>query len=374
MDIQISASELRTALTRTQGVTDKKGSMPILSTVLLEASQTPEGGRLTVRAYDLEIGICSQHACEVKKEGAIAIPAKSLLDIAKALPENTARLKAGANNRMELTSGGAAFKLAGMAAEDFPAVPTPAAGAYEQVDCAAFLAVLESAAVCMSYDETRYNLNGVYFEATPDGVVMVGTDGHRMAVSHLNNDKRYGLPHDAAGVIVPRKAVQEISKLLAESVDTLSELAFTDNALTFRRPGVTYMSRLTDGQFPNYKQVIPEEGKKPVFAKRGALLEVLKRVMLMASDRSSSVSMELSTDKLVLASRDPECGEATDSVSVVYTGAPLTLALNGRYLMDSLGALNLDDVVLSITGDTDPIRVRAVGAEQCIYIQMPMRQ
>lgn len=373
MNITISTSELKAALSRAQGVANgKTGTLPILSSVLLDAEQTPEGGRLTVRAYDLELGLCSQHSCEIKDAGSVAVPAKALYDIAKALPGLTVKLKAGSNNRLEITSEGAAFKLAGQPAEDFPTMPAPEAKAYQQLDRQTLKLALDSVTFAMSSDESRYNLNGVFMDPTPDGLNLVATDGHRMALYSLVDDRRYGLKA-GEGKIVGRKAVNELRKLLGEETSAPAELAFTENALTYRRAGLTFTARLVDGSFPAYQQVMPKEADKPAFASRSAMVEVLKRVLLMASDASSAVMVTLGEGRMTLTSRDVEIGEASDSLPVEYSGGEIKLALNGRYMQDMLAATEGDKVVLSITGDTDPVRVRPAGNPQHVYVLMPVR-
>jgi len=372
MDIQISTNELRAALARVQGVVaDKKGTMPILSSVLLSADITPEGGRLTLRAYDLEIGLCSQHACEVKKDGAVAVPAKALFEIAKALPESSARIKTGANNRMELSSGAASFKLAGLSAEDFPAMPTPEAMVYETVDREALKDGLKCVAFAMSSDDTRYNLNGVLMKATPCGVDLAATDGHRLALCRLDNDKRYGLKE--AGAIVPRKAVGELRKLLAEETAAPAEMAFNENTLSYRRMGLTYTARLVDGSFPNYAQVIPPESDKPAHVSRSALGEVLKRVLLVAGDSHQTALFQLEDGKLSLSARDADLGEATDSLKVQYAGDAIKLGLNGRYVQDVLSVLDEDKLVVSMVGDADPVVMRPAGKDNNLFVLMPVR-
>lgn len=373
MNIQISTTELRSALARVQGVVaDKKGTMPILSSVLMEASITPEGGRLTVRAYDLEIGLCSQHPCEVKKEGAIALPAKALFEIAKALPESSAHLKSGANNRMELSSGAASFKLAGMSAEEFPSMPTPEGMSYETVDREVLREGIKSVSFAISSDETRYTLNGVLIDPTPCGVALVATDGHRMALCRLDNDKRYGLKA-GKGAIVPRKAVNELRKLLSEETAAPAELAFNENTLAYRRAGLTYMARLVDGQFPAYAQVIPEESKTPAHVSRSALNEVLKRVMLLAGDSSQTVLFSLEDGNLTLSAKDVDLGEATDSLSIKFPGVAVRLGLNGRYVQEALGALDEDGLILSVHSEMDPVVLRPAGHANLTYVLMPVR-
>lgn len=374
MNITIATNELKAALSRAQGITNgKSGTLPILSTVLLEAEQTPEGGRLTVRAYDLELGLCSHHACEIKEPGAVAVPAKALYEIAKALSEMTVKLKSTANNRLEITSGSSSFKLAGQNAADFPAMPAPEAQAYQQMERQPFKLALDSVMFAMSSDETRYNLNGVYAEATPCGLDLVATDGHRMALYKLDCDKHFGLKPNK-GAIISRKAVTELRKLMAEETAAPAELAFAESGLTYRRQGLTFTARLVDGSFPAYGQVIPKESKTPVFASRGGLSEVLKRVLLMASDSHAAALVKLEDGKLTISARDAEMGEATDQLPVEYAGEAVEIALNGRYIVDMLAATDEAKMVLSVTGDSDPVIVRPAGNENHLYVLMPVRK
>jgi len=312
------------------------------------------------------------NACEIKKPGAVAVPAKSLYEIVKVLPDMTVRLKVAANNRVEITSGASSFKLAGLPAEDFPAMPTPEALSYGQVQRESFKEALDAVAFAMSSDETRYNLNGILVDPTVNGVNLVATDGHRMALYELKDDRRYGLK-EGGGVILSRKAVSELRKLLGEETVAPAEMAFNDNSLSYRRQGLTFIARLIDGQFPAYGQVIPKESDKPVFASRPALSEVLKRVLLMAQDHASAVTVSLEEGKMTLSTRHAEVGEASDQLPVEYAGAAIKIALNGRYLQDMLAAAEGDKVLLSITGDTDPVRVRPVGNEAHVYVVMPVR-
>lgn len=370
MDIQITTAELKLALSRAQGVADKKGAMPILSAVLLEAGVTPEGGRLTMRAYDLEIGLCSQHVCEVKKDGAVAVPAKALYDIAKALPHSTVRLKSAANNRLEITSGASSFKLAGLSAEDFPVMPQAQGEGYQQVERTAFREALDKVMFAMSSDDTRYNLNGVLAEASPDGVVLAATDGHRLSKFELRNDKLFGLK-EGKGAIIPRKAVVELRKLLGEDHSTPAELAFTENTVSYRRQGLTYTARLVDGQFPNYQQVIPPLSEAPAKVAKAALQESLRRVLLVSD--GGIVTVELGENTLKLTARTPELGEASDSLAVEAPQSIIKLGLNGTYWLDMLSATSEDTLHLHASGETDPVVLTPATSNAHLYIQMPVR-
>lgn len=364
MDIQVSTSALTSALAQVADIAaDKKSTMPILSCVLLNAEQTPEGGRLALQTYDLEIGMSLAHSCEIKKPGAIALPAKTLLDVMKAMPTPVTRIKLGASNRVELTSGDATFRLAGQPASDFPTLPEaedadylPTAGVSEAMGKVAF---------AMSTDETRYNLNGVYFDL-PRGK-LVATDGHRMALAEID-------PADVSeAVIVSKKAVAKLRKLLGAEGEGKGEFAISKTSLLYRRSGLSLVARLIDGSFPDYTQVVPERTKKPVKVERATLRDALGRVMLLASDKASAVGLAFEEGKLTLTARNPEEGDATDTVALVGEIKPLKINVNGQYLMDMLTATGAEKVELHLGDDMSPVLVAPDGDLTHTYVLMPMR-
>lgn len=365
MDISISTAELRSALHRVQGIIQPKGSMPILSCVHLEAENTPAGGRITVRATDLEIGSISSHPCEVKKEGALVISAKALHDVAKALPESTTRLKVGANNRLEVTSGAASFRLAGMAADDYPAITESKGLEYCPVDRHSLRAGLDRVVHAMSSDATRYNLNGVLFDFLEGGLSLVTTDGHRLSLTRLEKFPAV----KPTSIIVGRKAVTELRKLLAEDTSAPGEFAFNENSIAYKRAGLTFVARLVDGSFPDYTQVIPQAESAGVTVPR-SMVEVLRRVMLLSD---AAVTLELTATGLILSTRSAEVGEATDTVPVEYAGKPLTICLNGHYLMDVLGAVESSTVQMHVEDDMSPVLVKPADGS-LIAVLMPMRR
>lgn len=365
MDLTISTAELRSALHRMQGVIQSKGSMPILGCVLLEAAITPAGGRLTIKATDLELGSTSGHAAEIKKEGSAAINARALFDVAKVLPEAHCRLKLATNNRLEITSGASSFRIAGQSAEDFPVLGLKEPGVAVQVS-GLLGEALESVAYAMSSDETRYNLNGVYLDPRDGDLVLVATDGHRMAKRVLADVQVPGLDQ---GVIVGGAGVRHLMKLLGE--EGTGELAVENNCLIYRRPGLLFSARLIDGQFPDYTQVVPTDFKGTVFVKRSEATAAVHRMMLLM-DKGRSVTMTLEAGKLNLSARNPDMGDCSDVVGVDYTGPSITIALNGAYVLDMLGSMKSDSVSLNFGDEVSPVVVK--GSDQdSVAVLMPMR-
>lgn len=374
MKLTIGVNSLRTALSRALGVAGTKtGSMPILSTVLLTAEQTPEGGRLTARAYDLEIEVTTEHAAEVAAPGAVAVSAKLLADVAKALPAGPVTLTV-VKQRLEVVSGASSFRLALLPAEDFPTSPAaPKALPWAPVDRHQLLAALDRVRYAASHDETRYNLNGVFFDHADDRLSLVATDGHRLATAAVLGVADYGLGR--AGAIVSRKAVDELHKLLAEESADVADLAFAGGSLLYRRQGLRYVARLVDGQFPDWTQVVPKIDRAAPLCTIGrvALRDVLKRVLLLAADVASPVTLKLTADRLHLSARNPDAGDSSDELAVTYNGPAVDFCVNGRLLAELLGAETADALELQFGDEMAPLLWwPAAGESQ--HVLMPMRK
>src|SRR3979409_1885461 len=334
MELQIGTDEFGRALYRAQGIVEKKSTMPILASALLEAT---EEGKLRVSAFDLEIGVQTLHPAEVKKAGSVALKHKELYDIVRALPEKVLVLKREANNRVKLTSGAAEFNIAGQAAEDYPPFPRSEKVGFVPVEPAQLREMIEKTQFAISADETRHNLNGVYFEVTQGNIRMVATDGHRLSLIERPAPGNFNLKK---GVIVPRKGLLELKRLLDEDHEGPCELGFTEPSGVFQRGELQMVMRLIDGIFPDYMQVIPKEADRTVTVDRPRLLDTLKRMSILSSDRSTNaVKFELQKDMLRVTSQNPDLGDAKEEIPVAYAGTPLQIGFNARYLMDVLSVV-----------------------------------
>ncbi len=372
MEIQVSVDELSRALYRAQGIVEKKSTMPILASVLLSAKKTQEGGRLTASAYDLEIGVSGTHPCEILHEGAVAIKHKELYDIVRALPAPTVVIAKQANNRVKLTCGSAEFTIVGAPAEEFPQLPQADKVSLLAIEPAVLAEMIEKTQYAISTDETRYNLTGVYCEAGTEGqgLRFVATDGHRLALSEKKLAGDFKLKR---GVIIPRKGLLELRRLLGEEGAAQCQLGFTDTSCVFQRGDLQMVMRLIDATFPDYQQVIPKEAERSVSLKREGLLETLRRVSLLSIDKSSAVRCELSKGQLRLSSQNPDFGEAKEDLTVAYDGEAMKIGFNARYLIDVLGALDTEQVMLELCDELSPGVVRPVGEEKFVGVIMPMR-
>jgi DNA polymerase-3 subunit beta len=368
MELKIVVEELQKALFRAQGIVDRKTTMPILANVLLSATKD---GKLKVTAFDLDIGVVSEHPAEVMREGDITIQARTLFDIVKNLPEAQVLLKRLDNHYVEITSGNASFRIVGIAADQYPPLPKEEKASTGTVDGKALLALIEKTSFAISADETRYVLNGVFLEALGGGQArMVATDGHRLALAEQNLGDGFQMKR---GVIVPRKGLFELKRLLEEAPDAEIHLGFAESSGIFRKPGLSMVMRLIDGQFPEYGQVIPKAAERQVTLRKEALLETLKRVSLLSAEKAYAVKLQLESNLVRISAQNPELGEAREEIGVEYKGKPLTIGFNARYLIDGLQAIDGEEVRLELGDDSSPGVLRPVSGPAYTAVIMPMR-
>ena len=382
MELQIDRDEFNRALYRAQGIVEKKNTMPILASVLLEATTVEgaagaAGGRLKVSAFDLEIGVTGSHPADVKKAGAVALKHKELYDIVRSLPDKSVVMRREANNRVKITSGQAEFNLVGQPAEDYPPFPRVDKVTLIPVEPTQLLEMIEKTQFAISADETRHNLNGVLFEGGQDTAKMVATDGHRLCLCERAVTGNFGLKK---GVIVPRKGLFELRRLLEEATGgdgVPCELGFTETSGVFRRGELSMVMRLIDGSFPDYLQVIPKEAERVVSIERARFLETLKRMTVISSDRTTNpVRLELSEGTLRVTSQNPDLGDAREELPVGYQGPALSIGFNARYLMDVLNVLDTPNVNLELCDELSPGVLKPAGGENAARytaVIMPMR-
>jgi len=367
MEFRIAAEELRKALYRAQGIVERKTTMPILANVLMNAGKTG----LQVTAFDLDVGLVSEHPAEVLKSGAVTVSAKYLFDIVQNVPEPQVTLKKLPNHYLEITSGPAHFKIVGMAPEEYPKLPKEENVPLVKVSGAGLLEMIRKTSFAISTDETRYILNGVFFEPKEAAKIrMVATDGHRLAFIERDLEGDFKL---RSGVIIPRKGLFELKRLLDEAPDAECQLGFAENSALFRKTGLTMVMRLIDGQFPEYQRVIPQEGERVLNVSRTRFLDALKRISLLSADKSNAVKIALSENLLRVTSHNPDLGEAKDDVEVAYKGGEISIGFNARYLMDVLSVLDSEEVSFELGDEHSPGVLHVPGDRSYTAVVMPMR-
>jgi DNA polymerase-3 subunit beta len=381
MELRISVAELSRVVSLAQGVVQRKNTMPVLAHVLLDAGVDADGnGRLQLIATDLDVGIKASRACEVITPGSVTIPARALADMVRVLPGPDVVLKRLPNQHIEVKSGRTKARLMALSADEFPSLPAYESATFVKVDQTLLTDMVDKTLYAASTDETRYNLNGVFFEppqAADGPLTMVATDGHRLVRVERTFEGASSFRLKGP-VILPRKGLSELKRVLDGSEAgadgaNIIELGFHDNHAVVRKGNTVLGMRLVEGQFPDYKQVIPKLADKIVRVTRAELVESLKRVSVLAQDKMQPVKLAISRDQLVVGCTNPETGEITDDVPVEYAGQSLEVAFNARYLVEALASLDDKNVLLKVTDNLSPGLLVGVDEPRHLCVVMPMR-
>lgn len=366
MEIRVVKADLLRALHVTQGIADRRATMPILGNVLL---RTEGKQKLLCAATDLSLAATVEIAATVKSAGAITLGAKQLLEIVKGMPGDEISLKMHENLRAEIRAGKVEFKVAGLADRDFPKLPDPREVKTSPVETAVLRDLLSKTVYAASTDETRPHLASVQLEAVGGRARMVATDGHRLSKSE--RDWKTG-PELSPPILIPRRAVLEIKRLI-EGMDGNVDIGVHQGHLFVRAKEAVLSVKLTDAVFPPYEQVIPRDNDKIVLIQRMALLEALRRVSLVASDRTWAIKLEVSSEEVRVTSDNPDIGEARETIDGEYQGAPVAIGFNARYLVDALSEMNSEQVRVELAGDLDAAMFRPASTDDYIAVVMPMR-
>lgn len=362
MEFKILKTDFLAALNQVQGVVEKKNIMPILANVLLEA----EVPLLKVSATDLEVAVNVLTQAQVKKPGKITVLARKLFDIVKEAAGEEIIIKTSENDRVEITSRQTQCKIVGLSANEFPKLPD-VEGELIPVETSTFLDVLEKVGFAMSTDETRYHLNGVYVEKQGSDTVFVATDGHRLSLVRT----QLCLPEIAGGIIIPRKGVNELRKVI--SVLKGFEFCVGKKYAFVRSEKETLFIRLIDGDFPNYRRVIPENTQIKVKVPREELVGALKRVSLLSDEYSKGVKLYFCNGALLVNTANLEVGEAKEELSLDFSGEAFEVSFNARYLLDVLGVVHDEFVVLGFNDKSSPCVVTCESSPGFCSVVMPMR-
>lgn len=365
MEFKIQRESLIKGLYLTQSVIEHRSTMPILSNALIEA----KGKSVLFTATDLQVGIIAREPADVGAGGKVLIPVKNLYEIARQLQNDIISIKTQANNWLDVTSGKSKFKIMGAAPDEFPALPSSDGNEFK-MDAKAFLGVIDKVSYAMSNDETRYTLNGVYLEqADKSNLRMVATDGHRLSYSECAVS---GSSKLSKGAILPKKGVWELKKIL-EEVDGEFTMQLGEKTLSVSTKNATLVCRLIDGQYPPYNQVIPKDYNRVVSIDRLLLTQALKRVSVVANEKSKGVKFAISPGNLDITSSNPDVGEAREELTCVYKGETFDVGFNASYFIDILNVLEDEKIVLELKNDTSPCVIRSEFDKRFLSVVMPMR-
>ena len=372
MKFKINRDHFANGLAQVLNVVGSKATMPILSNVLIEA----EKDQISLTTTNLDLGIRCKIKAEVKETGAITLPVKRLAGIVRELPNVDVAFDASPNHSVKLASGGSTFRIMGIGKEEFPPLAEFGDEKAYSLEQAELAAMLRSVAYAQSTDETRYILNGVYFNFKEGKLSLVATDGRRLALMAKEMD----VPAASAGaIILPAKTVSELTRLLDKGEKV--KINFNDRRAAFQIATDKYTSGLIDhvylyskvveGNYPNYQQVIPKETHQRIKLERELFLQCVHRAALVCSEKANSVKIKLSSNLLELTAQSPDFGEAHESMAIGYSGPELQVAFNPTFLMDPLKALTKDEVFFEVKDEVSPGVFKTLESFVCVI--MPVR-
>ncbi|MGA9853137.1 MAG: DNA polymerase III subunit beta [Gammaproteobacteria bacterium] len=347
------------------GVVEKRQTMPILANLLLAV----DDNGLSVTATDMEVELVASATVEVQEKGEVAVPARKLLDICRALPEGSKIAVHLDKGKLSLRSGRSRFSLATLSAADFPMVEDIRVQRSFPVAQKNLRDILARTAFSMAQQDVRYYLNGLLLETGENLLRAVATDGHRLALCDLKTALDNGTVQQ---VIVPRKGVLELQRLLGDS-EAEAKIELGTNHVRVHLPGIRFTSKLIDGRFPEYERVVPKGGDKVFTADRQLLREALGRAAILSNEKYRGVRLQLAPKHLRVLAHNPEQEEAEDEVEVQYQGGDLEIGFNVTYLLDALQALESEQVHVTLTDANSSCLIRAPENEHCRYVVMPMR-
>jgi len=337
MRLKITRDNLQQGLAAVAASIPTRTTLPVLSNILLEVG--PDS--VAMSGTDLDIAVSVRVPAEVEEEGALTVPAKKLQELGRELPEHPVRMSTK-GDRLELTCGRASFKLNGMPRDEFPTFPTVDFTDSWKVSGKVLHELIRQVAFAVSTEESRPILNGVLWQLSEEGMRMVATNGHRLATLAVRTDSA-GAPK--ADLIVPPKALDQVTRLF--TVEDEVEVARSENHLAFRKEGVEVYTRLIEGPYPNYEQVIPKDNDRVATAAKSSFQQALRRMAVVASDQTHRVRLSFTSGTVRFSVETPDLGEAHEDLEVDYTGDPMDIGFNAAYLLEVMRYMPSDDVKLS---------------------------
>lgn len=377
MKLSVSKDEMQEKLSNIQNIVEKRNAMPILSHFLLDAGEKDS----YIVATDIETALKEPLNAKVEEEGKLCIPARKMFEIVREM-EGDLSFETVEEQRLRIRAGTSDFRLACLSPGEFPAWPVLGDVEDITIEASTLMEMIEKTIYSAGESDTRYTLNGLLFHAKPQdkSLSIVGTDGHRLALiirqmdSNMKGEKK---------IIVPRKAVSELRRFLparpagGDRETEKINISIGEKHLLFNAGsasgGVQFLTRLIEGTYPNYENVIPQANEKKILIGRDIFTRVLRRVSVMSKERASAVRFDIGEDKLVVSSSSPDVGEAMEDVPIDYKGDKLSLGFNARYVIDAFGVMKSERVILELQDPLSPVLVKEEEDESYRCVLMPMR-
>lgn len=366
--LTVERSTLLKSLSHIQSVVERRNTIPILGNVKLEA----KNNMLKLTATDMDISATESIPADIKIEGALTVPAHTLYDIVRKLPDGS-QIQLSCNEKtnfkLKINSGSCEFSLSCLAVEDFPVMDHGEMTHKFTLSPEEVLQLIDKTKFAVSTEETRYYLNGIFVHEKEGKLVAVATDGHRLAKMELSlPEGAEGMP----GIIIPRKAVAEIRKLL-EVADSEVQLSLSDSKISFVFGEANIISKLIDGTFPEYEKVIPLSNDKIMTVPVSTMIASADRVSTIASDKTRAIKLSLTENKLTLTATNEDAGTAQEEIEVSYEGDSFDIGFNSRYILEMLSGFESESATFSFAGGSAPALVKDINQEGVLYVIMPMR-
>ena len=362
MKFSVNKDKLLQGLQTVQNVVSTRTTLPILSNVLLQAVD----GQVRLTTTDLDVGIRGSFEAQIEETGGTTLPARRLFSIVRELPAAEIEMAIDSKNIASIRSGQSFFKIHGLPEDEFPPLPNFENAKVFTIRQKDLRDGLKKTSYAVSTDESRYVLNGILCSFKDNKLTLVATDGRRLALVDIEMEFPQSQEVD---IIVPTKAVVEIQRLLGEEGDV--KMTVGENQVAFEVGGVLLVSKLVEGNYPNYRQVIPAETLERITLERELFLNAVHRVSLLASEKSNSVKLIFTKDNIDITSNTPEIGEAHESLPIQYKGKEFSIAFNPEFLMAPLRNLPNDEVYLDLSDEMSPGVIKIQTS--FLYVLMPMR-
>jgi len=368
VNIVVDKDSLSTLISRTQGIVDRRSTVPMLANVLIDAT---EADRISVSATDYDLYMQGSCDARVIKKGKVCINARDFNEIIKNLPSGMVTLAQDKAGSLAITTGSIQYKIHAAPPDDFPSLPNIEEVSYLSANSSDIIDMISHTIFAVASDDPRLFLNGALVELHENkSICMVGTDGHRLAKIERFIENVPNLDHS---VIIPRKGLNEISKILGDGISEKIEIGFSNTNVHLRRDDLSLVVRLIEGEFPDYNMVIPKSSGNIATVPRRVLIDALKRVSLLSVERTFGVKMKFSSGSILIESSHPDKGEGRESIDVDYDREEFTVGFNAKFFLDALTVIETDYVNLEITDDMSPCVIHPADSEDYICVIMPVR-
>lgn len=369
MEFQIEKNNFLNSLAILQGIAERRSSIPSLSNILIESNND----QIYLTTTDLETTITSYVPCRLKAEGKMCVSARKLYEIIRELPDSEIFVEGMENHWAKIICKNAVFNLSGLDPSEFPALPSYSEESLTAIKSFDLGEMIEKVIFAASTEESRYNLNGVFFERFSSGdknvARMVATDGHRLALIDRESPEFSGVEK---GSIIPKRGLNEVKKIVTESPGE-TRISLTENSFVVKASSFTIVIRLIDGEFPDYKEVIPSENDKVIKLNKREFSSCLRRISAISSERIEGVRFTFKKGSIELYSSSQDIGNAVEVFPAVYDGTELNIGFNARYMIEALNALDEDEFLMELKDEANAVLIKPATGQNVLYVIMPMR-